>query len=387
MDTITTNWHTYRRKHHRDIICKAQRIVIKVGSAVLTRENSMDLEVIENLALQISRLHDEGREVVLVSSGAVAAGRKKLNIKDIDKISLKEKQALAAIGQSHLMYIYDKAFEKHHKTIAQILLTHADLSHRKRYVNFKNTLYSLFKLNTIPIINENDTVSTEELQFGDNDNLGALITNLIEGDLFICLTDVDSLYTANPETDPRATAIKTVDMVTKTIEAMAGHSKSSLGTGGMQSKIAAVKKVNTGGGAALIGCGKTPGIIQHLFDGQDIGTFFMPSRKRLSGRKQWIAFVLRPKGQLIVDQGACFALVNNGKSLLPSGIKSVRGSFKMGDAVQCVTSSGTIFAVGLSSHGAQDVKKIQGKNSREIQKILGKDGKCEVIHRDDLVIL
>jgi glutamate 5-kinase len=230
----------------------------------------------------------------------VAAGRKKVVLSDNLKVGLKEKQALAAIGQSCLMQTYDEAFHKYDKVISQLLLTHADLARRDRYLNVRNTILTLFRFGAIPIINENDPVSGEELRFGDNDTLGALITNLIEADMFICLTDVDCLYTANPLTDPDARPVYTVARVTPEIEAMAGNVKSALGTGGMQSKIRAAKMVAAGGGSSFIGPGRQGAILQKLFSGEMIGTFFLPAEDKIQRRKHWIAYVLRPKGYLVL---------------------------------------------------------------------------------------
>jgi glutamate 5-kinase len=373
-------------QHRQMLFEKAKRIVIKVGSAVLTSGDCMNLEVIDNIAKEISYLHSSGREVILVSSGAVAAGRKKIAFTERD-ISLQEKQALAAVGQSHLMHIYDSAFLKYNKNIAQALLTHADLAHRERYINFKNTIFTLLKMGVIPIINENDTVATEELQFGDNDNLGALVTNLIEGDMFICLTDVDCLYTANPLTDSMAKPVYTVAEVTEDIERMAGHSKSALGTGGMRSKIIAAKKVAAGGGASFIGPGRMPGILRNLFSGEMVGTFFLPQRRKLQGRKQWIAFVLKPKGVLKLDMGAVRAICDGGKSLLPSGIVGVSGKFNAGESVQCADGSGHILAVGTTNYRTEDLVRIMGNNTLKIEGILGYKGSDVVIHRDNLVVL
>jgi glutamate 5-kinase len=365
----------------------AKRVVIKVGSAVLTNGNSMNLDVIDSLAHEISFLHHSGREIILVSSGAVAAGRKRLNLLDNQNITLPEKQALAAIGQSNLMHIYDNAFTKHDIKIAQILLTHDDLDHRDRYLNFKNTIFTLLKMGVVPIINENDTVSTEELQFGDNDNLAALVTNLVEGDMFICLTDVDGLYTSNPVTNPDANPVYTVEEVTEKIEAMASHSKSILGTGGMHSKIIAAKKVAAGGGSSFIGPGRKKDVLKKLFSGEMIGTFFLPRRNRLQGRKQWIAFVLKPRGILKLDIGACKALCSGGKSLLPSGVLQVEGTFLAGDSVQCVNENNKIIAVGITNYRAEDISRIQGFRSEKIEQILGYKDSDVIIHRDNLVVL
>lgn len=367
---------------------KSRRIVVKVGSAVLTDEHGIALEVIENIAREIAFLHDSGREVILVSSGAVAAGRARIGFKNgTSELGIKEKQALAAIGQSSLMQIYDRVFSSRSQIIAQVLLTHKDLAVRKRYLNARNTLFTLFKFGAIPVINENDTVSVEELRFGDNDMLGAHICNLIEADMFICLTDVVGMYTGNPVSDPQARPIYTVDEITPEVEAMASHAKSKLGTGGMRSKIRAAKIVSAGGGSSFIGPGREPDILRKLFSGEMVGTFFLPHKERISGRKRWIASVLKPKGKLILDEGACKALVENNRSLLPSGIKKVEGDFGVGDAVHCATIEGQNIAVGLINYSSVDITKIRGYHSREIETILGYCDSEEVIHRDNIVLL
>ncbi|MCP3931639.1 MAG: glutamate 5-kinase [Bacteroidetes bacterium] len=366
---------------------KAKRVVVKVGSAVLTAGKGMNIEVINNLAQEVSFLHNSGREVILVSSGAVAAGRKKIAFPDDSELSMKEKQALASIGQSNLMHLYDQAFSCHKKNIGQILLTHSDLANRDRYLNVRNTILTLLKLGIIPIVNENDTVSVEELRFGDNDNLGALITNLIEADMFICLTDVVGLYNGNPANDPNAQPIYTVTEVTPDIEAMAGNLKSSLGTGGMHSKILAAKKVSEGGGSSFIGPGRTKGVLQLLFSGEMVGTFFLPKKERMQSRKQWIAHVLKPKGSIIIDDGACIAVCKKGRSLLPSGILRVDETFGVGDAVNCVDTVGNIIAIGLVSYSSQNINLIKGEHSDKINKILGYKDSDEVMHRDNLVLL
>lgn len=373
--------------YRQTLFDKARRIVIKVGSAVLTTRSGINQQVVENIARDLSFLKDTGREVILVSSGAVAAGRKKVTIGDTLKVGLKEKQALAAIGQSCLMQTYDEAFARHRKIIGQLLLTHADLASRDRYLNVRNTILTLFRFGAIPIINENDPVSGEELRFGDNDTLGALITNLIEADMFICLTDVDCLYTGNPQSDPTARPVYTVQRVTAEIEAMAGNTKSTLGTGGMQSKICAAKMVAAGGGSSFIGPGRTDHILQRLFSGEMIGTFFLPAEERIQRRKHWIAYVLRPKGHLILDQGACNALLHKGKSLLSSGIQEVCGEFGVGDVVHCLDGRNQPIAAGLVSYSSADLEVIKGHHSDEIESLLGFKDCDEVIHRDNLVLL
>ncbi len=366
---------------------KAKRVVVKVGSAILTGENGINKQVLDNLAREISFLHNSGREVILVTSGAVAAGRRKIHISDDIELTIKQKQALAAIGQSSLMHDYDEAFAKYGKNIAQILLTHSDLANRKRYLNVRNTILTLFKYGVIPVINENDTVSTEELKFSDNDNLGALVANLIEADMFICLTDVDALYDSNPLTNPQAKAIYTVSEVNDEILAMGGNSKSVLGTGGMTSKIKAAQMVSAGGGSSFIGPGRQTDILKHLFSGEIIGTFFLPRKEKMQSRKRWIAYVLKPKGELILDQGACTAISKHGKSLLPSGLVRVEGLFGVGDPVRCFDMQHNQVAVGLTNFSSDDLRKIQGMHSDQIAKILGTKDSDEVMHRDNLVIL
>jgi glutamate 5-kinase len=373
--------------YRQTLFDKARRVVVKVGSAVLTGEKGMNQDVINNLAHEIAFLHSSGREVILVTSGAVAAGRKKLAIDDSLKIDLKEKQALAAVGQSALMHIYDTAFSSYNKNIAQILLTHSDLADRDRYLNVRNTILTLFHFGVIPIINENDTVSVEELRFGDNDNLGALVTNLIEADMFICLTDVVGLYSGNPISDPAAKPVYTVAEITPEVEAMVGNVKSVLGTGGMQSKIRAAKMVAAGGGSSFIGPGREKRILQQLFSGEMIGTFFLPRKEKIQGRKRWIAYVLKSRGSVVLDDGACAAISAHGKSLLPSGILEVRGSFGIGESIQCLNKKNECVAVGLTNYCSKDIEKIKKSHSGEIFDILGFKDSDEVIHRDNLVLM
>ncbi|MBL4902327.1 MAG: glutamate 5-kinase [Desulfocapsa sp.] len=374
----------YLRQSYFD---KAKRIVVKVGSAVLTDENGIDESVIQNIARELTFLKRSGREVILVSSGAVAAGKRKITINDDIKIGLVEKQALAAIGQPSLMQYYVTAFEESGQAVAQVLLTHSDLADRKRYLRVRNTILALFRFNAIPILNENDTVAVDELRFGDNDTLAALIANLIEADMFICLTDVAGLFTGNPQTDPTAKPVYTVSAVTREIEAMAGNVKSALGTGGMQSKIRAAKMVSNGGGSAFIGPGREETILQQLFSGEMIGTFFLPAPEKIKPRKQWIANVLQPKGVLVLDDGASKAVSNRGCSLLPSGIVEVRGDFDIGDAVHCIDSDGNIIAAGLVNYSSKDVNTIKQHHSQDIADLIGTKDYDEIIHRDNLVLL
>jgi glutamate 5-kinase len=366
---------------------KSRRVVVKVGSAVLTSKDGLDLSVMENLARDISFLINSGKEVILVSSGAVAAGKKRLGLQINRTLELKEKQGAAAVGQSSLMRFYEDIFDRLGYKVAQVLLTHDDLSNRNRYLNVRNTILTLLEWKIIPVINENDTVSVEELRFGDNDTLGALITNLIEADLFVCLTDVDGLYTGNPHEDPQARPVYTVAKVDKKVETMAGYVVGALGTGGMQSKIQAARMVSARGGSSFIGSGREEGIMQQLFASEPVGTFFLPQVEKMQSRKHWIAYVLRPQGYLVLDQGACKALMKGGKSLLPSGILEIRGTFGVGAPVQCLDEKGSAIATGLSNYSANDLNKIKGLKTGQIEETLGYKDSDEAIHRDNLVIL
>ncbi len=366
---------------------QAKRVVIKVGSAVLAGQDGLNLEVIGNLARQISFLCSTGREVILVSSGAVAAGRRRLGVTHSSHEKLRVKQALAAMGQGLLMQAYEQAFAAYNQHVAQILLTHADLSQRDRYLNVRNTLSTLFEFGVVPIINENDTVSVQELRVGDNDTLGALITNMIGADMYIMLTDVDGLCTANPVDDITAKPIYTVAQIDETIESLAGNSSSLLGTGGMQSKIRAAKMVAACGGSSFIGPGRKKEILQELFSGNQVGTFFLPGNEKIKERKHWIGYVLRPAGFLDLDAGACNAVMEQGRSLLPSGVIRIEGSFEVGAPVHCRCPGGNIIAAGLVNYSSVDLEKIRGKKSSAIAEILGFYDSDEVIHRDNLVLL
>ncbi|MEW6218125.1 MAG: glutamate 5-kinase [Thermodesulfobacteriota bacterium] len=372
-----------RRQQH---LARTRRVVLKVGSAVLTAADGINLAVLENLGAEIAHLRASGREVLLVSSGAVASGRKRLGLGS-RPLLIMEKQAAAAVGQSCLMHAYEDVFGRFGLTVGQILLTHDDLSHRHRFLNIRNTIFTLLRWGIVPIINENDSVSVQELRFGDNDTLAAMLTNLIEADFMACLTDVDGLYTGNPSQDPTARRVLTVAAADRRVEAMAGHVSGLLGTGGMRSKILAARMVSARGGASFIGPGREPGVIRRLFAGEAVGTFFLPQATRLAGRKHWIAFVLRPKGALVLDAGARQALVGGGRSLLPSGIREVLGRFGVGAPVQCLDEAGTAFAIGLVNYTSSDISRILGQHSSRIEEILGFTYSDEVIHRDNLVLL
>lgn len=373
--------------YRKTLFDRARRVVIKVGSAVLTGTHGLDEEIIANIASQINFLRSSGKEVILVSSGAVAAGRRKMGLHKSPHETLRIKQALAAIGQGLLMQAYEQAFAPYQQVVGQVLLTHNSLSDRGRYLNVRNTMLALFEYGVVPIINENDTLSTEELRFSDNDTLAAMISNMIGADILIMLSDVAGLYTANPASDPEAQAIYTVTRVNKKIERMAGHSTSQLGTGGMLSKIRAARMVADCGGASFIGPGRHPQVLEALFNGERIGTFFPPASDKLKQRKGWIAYVLKPQGSLVLDTGACRALIEQGKSLLPSGITAIQGNFAKGSPVHCLDPEGNAIASGLSNYAAAPLHRIIGKKTSEIEPILGYKDSDEVIHRDNLVLL
>lgn len=375
--------------YRQTLFDQAKTVVLKVGSAVLTNAEGLNLEFIDTLCRQISFLRTSGRKVILVTSGAVAAGRRRLGVeRQPGGDPLKVKQALAAVGQGLLMQAYEQRFaDQGGQQVAQLLLTHADLSQRDRYLNIRNTILALFEFGVVPIINENDTVSVQELRFGDNDTLGALITNMIGADMYIMLTDVDGLYTGNPALDPTAKPIYTVAKIDSSVQAMAGNSGSSLGTGGMQTKIRAAKMVAACGGSSFIGPGRNKNILKELFSGDMVGTFFLPDHAKISGRKHWIGYVLRPAGFLDLDAGACRAIVERGKSLLPSGIVRVEGSFKVGAPVHCRCPDGRVVAAGLTNYASADIDKIKGCKTCDLTGILGFRDSDEVIHRDNLVLL
>ncbi|RKY57303.1 MAG: glutamate 5-kinase [Candidatus Latescibacterota bacterium] len=361
-------------------------LVVKVGTWVLTSpEGGIDQEVVEKLAEDISSLVKEGRKVVLVSSGAIAAGMRRLGLgarpREISKL-----QAVAAVGQSLLMNAYEGAFRRHGVPVGQVLLTSEDiLNNRVRYLNLRATFQSLFSLGVLPVVNENDSVATEEIRMGDNDVLAAHVTNLVDADLLVLLTDTEGLYTSDPRKDRGAEVIKLVEKVTPEIEALAGDPGGPLGSGGMRTKVEAAKMVTTSGKMALIAHGKEHGL-RDVLSGREVGTLFLPQGEGISGRKRWIAFNLEMKGKLFVDPGAEEAIVRRGKSLLPSGITHVEGEFGMGDMVGIVGPSGEV-ARGLVNYSADEVRRIRGRRSSEIEDLLGYKYSDEVVHRDNMVVM
>jgi len=364
-----------------------KRIVIKIGSNIIAgAEEGLDISVINRIAEDISHIASEGNEVAVVSSGAVAAGMKKLGLKTRPS-EIRLKQAAAAVGQSNLMWAYERSFSSFGKKVAQVLLTREDFADRKRYINAKNTMMTLLSYGIIPIINENDTVAIDEIRFGDNDSLASLVAISIEADNLFILSDVDGLYADDPRKNQHAELISYVETVTPEVERLAGASGSLVGTGGMYSKVQAAKKAASHGIAVDIINGKKPGLLVPAVKGQHYGTFFKPHEDRISQRKGWIAYSSRAKGSLMLDDGAVKALLEGSKSLLPSGIVSVDGTFEIGDAVYCVTAHGKRIAKGLANYASEDLRRIQGKKTGEIEKILGYKYSDEAIHRDNLVII
>jgi glutamate 5-kinase len=369
-------------------LSKTRRVVIKVGSAVLTSSGGgLDQKRIEQLAKEIVSIMEERREVVLVSSGAIAAGLAKLGLKKSKGMPLPLKQAAAAVGQSGLMWMYEKTFGAHGKKVAQVLLTREDLSNRSRFLNARNTLHTLLEYGVIPIINENDTVAVDEIKFGDNDNLSGMVVQLTDADLLVILSDIDGLYTADPRVHADARFIPLVEKITAEMERGAGDALSGVGTGGMRSKIMAAKKVGAYGVPMVILNGKRPGMIAALFDGREAGTLFLPRLEKMDSRKHWIAYTAASKGGIVVDDGGRDALVNKGKSLLPGGVVSVEGTFKVGDCVNCLDLRGNVFARGLAKYSSGELDRIRGLKTSQIESVLGHKDYDEVIHRDDLVIL
>ncbi len=363
----------------------ARRVVVKLGSNVITAKNSLNLEVIESISKQICTLMDKGIEVILVSSGAMAAGLRKMEMERRPE-EIPKRQAISAIGQSGVMNAYEKSFTGCDKKVAQILLTAEDLDNRKRYLNARNTLNTLIDWQVVPIINENDTIMVEEIKLGDNDNLAAMITLLMDADFLFILTDIDGLYDKDPRLYPEAELIPRVTNFKKEIEEFASEIPGTLGTGGMLSKIQAAQKVTSAGIPMIVARGDISNILLHLFAGENYGTYFVPKKEKMASRKCWIAHTLSPKGSIVIDDGAVHAVRQNGKSLLPIGVISVQGDFEEGAAVSFKTSADQIIGVGLVNYRSFDIDLIKGLKTYQIEACLGSRHYDEIIHRDNLVL-
>lgn len=369
------------------VIAHATRIVAKVGSSLVTNDGQgLDRTAVAHWALQIAALRKQGKQVVLVSSGAIAEGMARLGWAKRPTL-MHELQAAAAVGQMGLAQAYEVAFAAHNLRTAQILLTHEDLSDRQRYLNARSTLFALLRLGVVPIVNENDTVATDEIAVGDNDTLGALVTNLIEADALIILTDQQGLYEADPRRDPNARFVSHATAGDPALEAMAGGTGSGIGKGGMLTKILAAKRAARSGAHTVIASGREQDVMIRLATGECIGSELRADVPVLSARKQWMADHLRLPGKLLLDQGAVDALRKGNKSLLPIGVKNIEGEFEPGDIVACLDPQGKECARGLTNYSSSDARRIMGQASSNITTILGSAVEKELIHRDNLIVL
>ena len=371
--------------NRKSILEKVRRVVLKVGSRVLTgKGRTLSQPVFDRLAQEISAAKKRGYEVVLVSSGAIAAGMGRLGLLEKPKM-MPEKQASAAIGQSALMWSYEKAFSFYGEKVAQVLLTRDDLSNRNRYLNARNTLLSLLDFGVIPIINENDTVVVQEIKFGDNDNLSALVTNLVNADLLVILSDIDGLYDKDPRVHKSARLIRSVHEVTEEMEQKATGTLSPFSIGGMVTKLQAARKAALFGVPTVLANGMMEGALEKILRGEEVGTLFTSQVNKLTSRKHWIAFTLEPQGRIIVDEGAKRAILQKGRSLLPSGVLSAEGKFSLGDPVALSDVNGQEFAKGLTNYDSSEINKIKGLKTSEVESRLGYKYSDEIVHRDDLV--
>ncbi len=366
---------------------EARRFVVKVGSTLVTNRGAgLDASAIARWAAQVAKLRQAGKELVLVSSGAIAEGMQRLGWTRRPH-AMHELQAAAAVGQMGLVQVYESCFRQHGLHTAQVLLTHADLVDRQRYLNARSTLLTLLGLGIIPVINENDTVVTDEIRFGDNDTLAALVTNLVEADYLIILTDREGLYTDDPRRNPRATLIRSAQAGESRLEELAGGTGSTIAKGGMLTKVLAAKRAARSGAQTVIASGNEPDVLVRLAAGEAIGTLLSAQTTPLAARKQWLADHLQVAGRLGLDPGAAKALRSGGKSLLPVGVKSVEGEFERGAVVACLSPEGAEIARGLVNYNAQESRRIAGRASNEIEAILGYIDGPELIHRDNLVLL
>ena len=382
-----------------EILKGLKRVVIKIGSSIITQfekgqagsENGLNANNVRRLAETIRRIIDRDCEVVLVSSGAIMAGRERLGLHRAN-LSIPEKQACAAIGQSYLMHTYEKKFEKQGLRVAQILLGHDDLENRKRFLNAKHTMEALLEHKVIPIINENDSVTIDEIKIGDNDTLAATVACLVNAQLLIILSDVDGLFSSDPsikrkkgESPPEI--IEHVDGITEEIEKLAGRSNSTITVGGMYTKVLAAKRTMSFGIPTLVVNGLDNSVPDKIFSGKSVGTLFWAGREKIANRKHWIAHTLKPSGKITVDSGASKAIVDRGKSLLPTGVIKVEGEFEFGNAVHILSEDGTEIARGLVNYNLRDLNQIKGMKTSAVRKIFGENFYEEVVHRDDLVVL
>ena len=367
-----------------------KRIVVKLGTSLLTGDSEhLNQERMASLASQMARLHEQGLELILVSSGAIASGRDKLGLSK--KLSgIPYKQVLASMGQSRLMYIYEQLFNQYNINVAQALLTKADLTDRAGYLNARNTLLALMELGVLCIVNENDVVAVDEIKeakFGDNDNLSAMVANLVDADLLLLLTDTAGLYTADPRRNPDAQLISRVEKISREIECLAADTTRKLGTGGMVTKIEAASIAAASGATVIIADGREPDIIQQAVTGETVGTCFQPTTGKLDSRKRWMLSGLSVRGKLIVDPGAAEALKKQNRSLLAAGIREVEGKFQRGDIVNIHDPDGARIGCGITNYSSADIQSIKGGHSKKIAALLGHDYGSEVVHRNNLAVV
>ncbi|MDD4601455.1 Glutamate 5-kinase [bioreactor metagenome] len=368
-------------------LAEAQRIVVKVGTSTLTHSTGkINFFRIEKLVRELSDLANHGKEVILVSSGAVVAGMDRLGLKEKPK-TIPEKQAAAAVGQGILMHTYEKLFGEYGQTVAQVLLTREDSVQHKRYINSRNTLLTLLRMGVIPVINENDAVAIDELKIGDNDTLSAMVASIVDADLLIILSDIEGLYDENPQKNPQAKLISEITDITPDVEALAGGPGSLRGTGGMYTKIQAAKIAVNSGVTMLIASGGRDGVIRDIIGGDDIGTIFLAKQDRLQARKGWLAFGARIYGSVVIDEGCEKAIAGKGSSLLSAGIIAVEGNFEHGSTIRLVCVNGREIARGITNYSSADIKRIMGRHTDEIALVLGSKLYDEVIHRDNMVVL
>jgi len=372
---------------HRKRLTTAKRLVVKIGSSLLTAQGQgLDANAIANWVRQIAELHKQGVEVLLVSSGAVAEGMKRMGWSKRPN-ALYELQAAAAIGQMGLIQTYESYFKQHDIHTAQVLLTHDDLSSRKRYLNARSTLTTLLKLGVVPVINENDTVTTDEFRFGDNDSLAALVVNLVEADALILLTDQSGIYDRDPRQHNNARLIDEMNASNPDLDEMVMGKAGELGRGGMFTKVRAARLASRSGSITVIAYGAEQDVIKRVYQGEPIGTLLLPDQEPVAARKQWLASHLQPKGKLVLDDGAIKVLRESGRSLLPVGVSDVQGQFARGEVVACVDQRGREIARGLVNYASSESQVIKGKPSHQIEALLGYVDEPELIHRDNLVLL
>jgi len=365
---------------------EAKRIVVKIGSSTLTRGGQLRPDKFTLLAQDVSRLIESGRQVIVVSSGAIAIGAHQLGWQHAGE-SIREKQAAAAVGQIGLVELYQRRFAKRGLHVGQVLLTRAGLEDRERFLNARRTMLELLRLGVVPIVNENDTIATEEIRFGDNDNLAATIVNAVDADLLVILTDVEGLYEHPPvRGEARPPLIRTVQKITPAIRVAASGAGTRFGSGGMITKLEAATNAARSGAATILCNGRIRGVLQKIMDGEEHGTLFEPGQK-LRSKKHWLAFTAKTRGRIVIDQGAVSALIERGRSLLPAGILRVEGDFKIGDSVCCVDEKGAEVARGLAVYSSDDIVRLAGRPTNDISRVLGYTNGDEIVHRDDLVLV